>query len=332
MRSRHVPVVLLAALVAALGCERAPQGGAAAERRGAATPSADVVVATVDGVPITRGDLERRVRVATDGDEASAADASLHAGILEQLVEERVLLAEASRRGLTVPDADVDAAMRALEVAMGRGAYEKQIGREGKEAFRTRVAEGLLIRALFTTVPAPRPITEHDVRTYYQEHRAEFAQPEQFRARVLTVATRAEAEALRAQLADGADFAALAAAKSTSPEKDRGGDLGFVPEGQLPPELDKALAPLGPGELSPVVESPYGFHVLKLEERRKARQRSLDDARDQIRETLRRTRVEAAHERWLADLMSKAKVEVLDPALRPPAAGGAAEPAPSPAR
>jgi peptidyl-prolyl cis-trans isomerase C len=315
-----LPALVLASALSAAGCTRSGQGGAAR----AASP--DTPVATVDGAPILRGDLERRVRLVTGGEEE--ADPALRAGLLEQLVEERLLLAEAERRGITLAPADVEGHAKRLEAAMGRDAYERTLEVQGltPEGFRSQVRDQLLAEAILQTVPKPKPITEHEVRAFYQERRSEFAQPEQYRARVITAASRPDAEALRARLASGADFARLAAEKSTSPERDRGGDLGFVPRGQLPPEFDAAVERLKPGELSPVVESPYGFHVLRLEERRPARQQTLDQAREEIARILNMGRAEAAHERWIADLRAKAKVEILDADLK-----AAAEPAGSPA-
>ncbi len=312
--SRALRVLVTVALTATLaGCERGDRAAPAGRAAGAEVP-----VATVDGVPITAAELARRVRRVTGGDAEAAADRQLRASLLDQLVEERLLLAEAARRGLTVPAAEVEAAARAAEAAMGREGLERELKAEGlsPEEWRARLGETLLIRALLSTIPPPKPISEHDVRAHYEAHRAEYARPELRRARILTVATRAEAEALRARLAAGADFAAVAREKSISPEKDAGGDLGFVPAGQLPPEFDEALARLEPGQLSPVVESPYGFHLLRLEERRAARQAPLEEVRDEIRETLGRARTEEAHERWLADLRAKAKIEILDPELR----------------
>lgn len=298
------------------GCER--RGPAAADGAAAqASPDAGVAVATVDGVPITRGELVQRVRRVGGGDAASA-DRALRASLLDQLIDERVLLAEAARRGLSVPAEDVEEAAKAAEAAMGPDGLRRVLEVEGitRDAWRARFGEALLIRTLLATVPPPTPITEHDVRRYYEEHRAELRWTERFRARIITVPTRPEAEALRAQLAGGADFAALARAKSISLEKEAGGDLGLLPKGRLPPEFDAALEQLKPGELSPVVESPYGFHIFRLEERRKAQQPTLEEVRDDIRETLARSRLETTYGRWLADLRAKAKIEVLDPELR----------------
>ncbi len=314
--ARAIAAGVALAVALLLGCER---GGRVEPARAAtqASPGADVAVATVDGVPITRGELAQRVRRAS-GDAAASADRALRASLLEQLIDDRVLLAEAARRGLSLPPADVEAAAKATEAAMGPDGLRRELSVEGitLDAWRAQLGDTLLIRTLLAALPPPPPITEHDVRSYYEAHRTDFRRPEQFRARIITAPTRPEAEALRGQVAGGADFAALARAKSTSPEKEAGGELGFLPKGQLPPEFDAALERLKPGELSPVVESPYGFHVFRLEERRAAQQPTLEEVRDVIRETLARSRRETTNGRWLAELRGKAKVEILDQELR----------------
>ncbi len=325
LRPLSVLVVLALALAA---CNRAPGAGSSAG--GTTGAEAEVAVATVDGAPITRAELDRRVRRVTGEADVSSVEPVLKASLLDQLVDERILLAEAQRRGLAIQPSDVEAKARAEETAMGPGAFTRMLETERltAEGFRKQVGDALLVRAILATVPAPRPIREFDVREYYDAHRAEFAQPAQFRARILTVASRAEAEALRAQIAAGADFAAIASARSISPEKAHGGDLGFVPSGQLPPEIEQAAA-LKPGELSPVFESPFGFHVLKLEERRAARQETLDQAREEIVRVLNTSRLEQAHEAWLGGLRSKARIEILDPTLEAAAAEGGASPEPA---
>jgi parvulin-like peptidyl-prolyl isomerase len=324
MVNRSLAPLATAVLLSLPGCGReAPAAGA-----GGAPAESGAVIATVDGLPITRGELDRRVRRAAEGQ--SLADPGLRRALLDQLVEERVLLAEAKRRGLVLSQADIEAAAGKARAAMGPDAYATRLAREGltDEGFLAEVGDGLHVRAILATAPAPKPITEHEVRSYYQAHRAEFAQPDQYRARLITAASRKEAEALRAQVTGGADFAALATAKSISPDKARGGDLGFVPQGQLPPEFDVAVASLRPGEVSPVVESPFGYHVIRLEERRAGGQRTLDQARDEIFRVLNTTRRESAHEAWLAGLVGKADIKILDPELQAAdTAAGAASPA-----
>lgn len=309
------PLSLVAALALALaGCER----GVGPDPSAASPPEADVTVATVDGSPVTRAELDRRLRRVTGEADVSGAEPDLVAGVLDQLVDERILLAEAQRRGLSIAPSDIEAKARAEETAMGAEAFAAMLERERltPEAFRKQVGDALLVRAILATVPRPRPIREFDVREYYDAHRKEFAQPPQYRARILTAPSRAEAEALRAQIAAGADFATVASAKSISPERTQGGDLGFVPTGQLPPEIDAQAEALKPGEMSAVFESPFGFHVLKLEDRRPARQQTLDQARAEIMRLLDTSRTEQATEAWLAALRKKATVEILDPALK----------------
>jgi parvulin-like peptidyl-prolyl isomerase len=327
MSIRPLWVVLVLALW--LGaCDRARDLGVPIGRS-AGKP--DVTVATVDGAPITQGELERRLRRVTGEADVSDAEPALRASLLEQLVDERILLAEAERRGLSIPAADIEAKARAEETAMGAEAFATMLETEGltPESFRRQVGDQLLVRAILATVPPPKPIREFDVREYYDAHKSQFAQPPQYRARLLTVASRPEAEALRAQIEGGADFATLASTRSISPEKAQGGDLGFVPEGQMPPEIDRAARALEPGGLSPVFESPFGLHVLKLEDRRPARQQTLDQARSEIFRVLNTSRAEQATETWLAGLRAKAKVEILDPNLKAAAAEEGASPEPA---
>src|SRR5215469_9271863 len=136
---------------------------------------------------------------------------------------------------------------------------------------------------------------EARVRAAYEQHPDRYHQHEQVHARHILFklakdappaqveATRKKAEAARERLASGADFAALARELSDDPgSKDKGGDLGFFPRGQMVPAFDQAAFSLEPGKLSEPVRTDFGFHLLRVEERRPAEDRTYEQVREEL--------------------------------------------------
>jgi peptidyl-prolyl cis-trans isomerase D len=143
---------------------------------------------------------------------------------------------------------------------------------------------------------AQAAVGEAEARAYYQSHLDDrFTDPEEVRARHILVKVaadadqatrdkaRAEADDLLKQARGGADFAALAQAHSgDTGSAEKGGDLGFFPHGKMVPSFDAAAFALEPGQVSDVVESPFGFHVIKVEEKRPGGPKPFEAVRDQI--------------------------------------------------
>jgi peptidyl-prolyl cis-trans isomerase D len=143
--------------------------------------------------------------------------------------------------------------------------------------------------------------TDGEVAEYYELHKDErFTEPEEVRARHILVkvapdataeareAARKKAADLLARVKSGEDFAALASAHSDDPgSAANGGDLGFFPHGRMTPAFENAAFELQPGAVSDLVETPFGFHIIKVEERREATTKPLTAVRDEIVTTLK---------------------------------------------
>ena len=164
--------------------------------------------------------------------------------------------------------------------------------------------ERLLVDALQRAVSG-EAVSQEDLRRYYDTHRSEYSD-EQATLRHILVREAEQAEALRAELEAGGDFIALAREHSIDPTAQRGGDLGAVRRGRMDPAFDQAAFALAqPGDLSPVVRTRFGFHIIQLVERPAVRTRPFEQVELSIRQKLQRQALDT----FQAELRDAATVE-----------------------
>ncbi len=199
--------------------------------------------------------------------------------LLEPFLEERLLVLEARRRGLVAAvasEADEQAAVKAL---------------------------------LDAEVLARIEVSESDVAEYYAAHPEEFTQPERRSLRQILLATENEARDTRRRLErDPRSFELLARSRSKGPEAQAGGQMGTFARGELPHDLEQAAFSLPVGDVSQVVATPLGFHVLRVDAADPARQRGLDECRAEIRKQLLQRRSDASVRQFVRALLARAKV------------------------
>ena len=168
-------------------------------------------------------------------------------------------------------------------------------------------------------------VSDEDLEAYYRDNERRLTLPEQVRVRHILLAwkpmgTADDRAAVREQMAPilararaGEDFAALAREFSEDSTRENGGDTGLFRRGQMVPPFEQAAFALEPGEISDPVETAFGVHILKLEERREARLLPLDEIRDQLLAHVREERMAAAEREEIARLRAEAEVEILIP-------------------
>ncbi len=275
------------------------------------------VLAAVNGDPITLGEFRERYSRAGLKPEPDA-EARLKEEFLNRLIERKMLIKEAQRRRFKVGVPEILARIETMRGGQPGKDVKETLGGMGIdfEKFKSDVWEDLLIEKLIKAeVDRPVHVSSQEVRRYYNDHAADFDRPEQVRVRQIVTTTEAEALAAIEELQAGADFAALARRRSTAPEAAEGGDLGYFAMGEMPGEFNVVFG-LSRGGVSGVVKSPYGFHIFKLEDRRKAGRLSLDEAYKEISERLRQQKLDERYQRWFRDLRGRTKFVVNYEALR----------------
>ncbi len=282
--------------------------------------SADVrVVATVNGDPITLADFQERFARAGFKPEPEA-ELEVKEEFLNRLIERKMMLSEAQRKRIKIGLPEITKRIQTLRTENGVDVKETLAGMGVDfEKWKADVWEDLMIeRLLNREVHKQVSISPSEVRRYYQANPQEFEKPDQVRVRQIVVASEAEAKKLLERPHLKSDFAAVARMQSTAPEADKGGDLGYFGMGDMPAEFNVVFG-LPKGGISGVIKSPYGYHIFKVEDQRKAGRISLDEATAQIAEKLRQGKEDNRYKAWLRDLRSRTKFEVNYQVLRPQA-------------
>ncbi|OGW52658.1 MAG: hypothetical protein A2Z46_02630 [Nitrospirae bacterium RBG_19FT_COMBO_55_12] len=300
------PVLLLGLLF--FSCDKNDTGKPAGDESGV---SPDVrVVATVNGDPITLAEfLERFIRAGFKLD--NEVESPVKVDFLNRLIERKMLLREAQRKRIKVSLPEINNKIESFRSEQGKDVKEVLTGLGiDYEKWKADIWENLMIEKLLSReIDRHVSISAAEVRRYYQSNPAEFEKPDQVRARQIVVSTEAEAKKALELLRVQPDFAKVAREKSTAPEAANGGDLGYFAKGEMPAEFNVVFG-LPRGGISGVVKSPYGFHIFKLEDKRPAGKRSIEEAGKEIESRLRREKQEKKFKQWMKEIRSRTKFEV----------------------
>ena len=191
--------------------------------------------------------------------------------------------------------------------------------------FKQRLAfarDRLLMDSLLAT-EGKAAVTDDAMKKVYEEATKQVSGEKEVHARHILVPTEEEAKAIKAELDKGADFAKLAKEKSKDPGAADGGDLGFFTKEQMVPEFSAVAFSLEPGKISDPVKTQFGWHIIKVEEKRNRKAPDFAQVKPQIEQYVTRK----AQSEYVAKLRETAKVERLDQ----PAPAAPAAPAPAPA-
>jgi len=247
----------------------------------------DEVVARVDGTPITR----RQLRLAEDelGQDLAQLPPEARNQLVLQYVVELNLLADAARQAGLDQTEDYGDLARYYELRALRDIF-----------FQEEIREN---------------VTDDSAKELYDE-RIGSAEPEpEVKARHILVETEDEAKAIIQKLDDGADFAELAKQESTGPSSANGGDLGFFTKEQMVTPFADAAFAMDKGEISDPVKTRFGWHVIKVEDKRDREPPKFADIKERLKASLIRQRLQQR----MAELRDAAKIEILDESLEPDA-------------
>jgi parvulin-like peptidyl-prolyl isomerase len=243
----------------------------------------------------------------------------------EQAVGARLLMAEAARLDLPVTDAEVDDSLNEMvERAGGPEAFSALLTRQGlsRDGVRQSIRQGKRLDKLIARIAqGVADPTEAELKAHYDAHRDEYMRPERAQARHIlikpesdTAQDRSKAletiETIRKRVVAGSDFSEEAATHSSCPSGRRtGGSLGWFSRGMMVPEFDEAVFSMAVGDLSGIVETTFGYHLIDKTGQEDAAPADYEDIREKVREFLRHTARGEAIAAYVADLKGNAVIE-----------------------
>lgn len=233
--------------------------------------------------------------------------------VLSDLIRERLLLQEASRRGITVSEDALEARVEEIRQGYADNPLRRNLIKHGigYDRWLQALRENMIMEALFAdVVQGSEKVTEEEISSYYKSHLDEFLVPETVQLSQIVVKNRSTAQRLLRQIRKGEDFESLAAEYSIGPEKEEKGRLGTYQRGELPEALEAAAFSTPTGNVTSLVETQHGFHLLKVLGRKPSHVRPEKEVHSEIARKLSRQKKQAFYDEWVERLIQGSDIRV----------------------
>jgi len=277
-------------------------------------------VATVNGVPIPKADVEEQLDLIKeqqpgifDGEKGKDLEKSYRDRFKEQLITNELIRQDALDRDIKVSTKDVDEKFAQVSKLFNddEKKLEEALSQQGMtpESYKERIREQLLLEKTVNKEVEDITVSDEEVQEEYDKNKESYQEPEQVRVSDILIKDEEEAKKVLASIEGGADFSQQAKEKSEDPaSKDNGGDLGFRQINMFPPAMGEAIGALSVGEVSKLVNDTSGFHIVKLEDKKEARQRSFEESNEEIRQRLKLEKQRSKYLAYIETLKKKFKV------------------------
>jgi len=287
-------------------------------------------VQRVNGTAITRGDVSRAAKALLEQNRVPQPPTpevmqQANQAALSQLISAELLYQAAGK--IEIKDLDQQVAQKIAQSRtghQGEAEFQKTLKDAGLtfEALQQLVRKDIVINYFIDKQFASKAtVSEAEAKKFYADNSDKFKLGNMVRASHILIgaddkagaeerkSAREKAQALLKRVKEGEDFGMTAKAYSTCPSKARGGDLGSFGQGQMDPAFEKVAFSLKPGAVSDIVETPFGFHIIKVTEKQAARTESYQSAKARILQYLKREKILKLVSDYVAELRSKAKIE-----------------------
>lgn len=293
--------------------------------------SQDKTVAVVNGVNLMESQLQRVIeellpRTFFHQSVTPEKRAELRKKALEELIRRELYYQEAKRLNIKAEKKEIKEGLETIKKRFrSKGQYKDALKQAGitEEDLKKDIERNILIRKFYQQeVLDKAKVTEEYLKEYYEKHREDFKRPEAVHIRHILIKVEPSAsieekrekkklaEDLLKRARAGEDFGELAYNYSADDWRVKGGDLGLIHRGRLLPELEEAAFKLKPGEISELIETIYGYHIIKLEEKVPPTQLSFEEIKDKIRKEIEEKRKKELEENLLKGLKERAMIEI----------------------
>jgi peptidyl-prolyl cis-trans isomerase SurA len=290
------------------------------------------IAATVNDDVITLADTEKEAKQALDeaakgGAVSGEARKQVLKDAIGRLVDKKLVEQKIRELNIRIPDEEIRQAIDDVKKQnkLSQEALVSALAAQGLtfDGYKSQLREQLeRLRLVSQEVRAKVVVSDQEMQDYYEQNASTWREEESYRARHIffrlpkTASQQesdeifARATAVRKEALAGADFAKLAERESQDPSAKDGGSLGLFRKSDMIPELQQALEKLRPSEVSEPVRTPVGVHIVKLEERVPAKQKTFDEVRGEIEEKLYRKKSEDRFNQWVTDLKKEATIDI----------------------
>ena len=252
----------------------------------------------------------------------------IKSAVLKTMIDEKLQIMESENRGIKVIRKDIDQGVTTVkERFQSDNEFKEELKKQNltEREFREKIRDQLMIIKLIEQevkqkVSEP---TSKEIKSFYKEHEKEMIELEQVRVRHILIKVDKDAaqdernealkkieEILKEARKKNSDFLELAKKYSEGPSGKEGGDLGFFGRGEMVKEFERAAFKLRVGEISGVVETKYGYHIIKSIERKSEEKKSLEEVSETIKRLLIQQRMAKQYEKWIRNLRDQATIKI----------------------
>ncbi len=294
----------------------------------------DRIIAIVNDDVITLSELNntfepymKRIEASLTGKEKEKVVAEGRATILNKMIDNKLIEQEARKSGIIIKDDEAMGVIRDMLKSrkMQMPDLLQALDKDGLtfDAYKQDLKEQLQRQQLVRReIRSKLVVTDDEIGEYYRQHRDEYEGKEALRIKQILLPVppgtdpaireraRELAESILKRIKNGEPFEALAAQFSQGPATAAGGDIGFVEKGHMLPEVEKVALNLDIGGVSPVIDSPQGFYIIQVVDKRGAGLKPITEVRQEIQNKLEEEKAAKKFDQWVVDLRSKSLVDV----------------------
>lgn len=295
---------------------------------------ADRIVAVVNDEVITLSEFnnafepyQKRFTANYQGPDREKVLVETRQAVLDRMIDNLLMEQESRKTGITVRNEDVEDAIQDIQKQrkISPDEFRKALQREGMtlDDYRKDIRDQLMrMNLIRRDIKSKVAVTDEEIGEYYRKHREDYDGKESVRIKQILLllpkegdpATkkklRADADAIHERLLKGEPFELLSAKFSQGPAAAQGGDIGYIEKGMIHSEVEDAAFSLPLNQISGVIESSVGFHIIQVVDRRGAGIKAIEHVREEIRKKIDREKMEKKYGEWLEELRKKSHIEI----------------------
>jgi parvulin-like peptidyl-prolyl isomerase len=287
-------------------------------------------VAIVNDEVITQQDIDQLLAVLyaqysqeSKGDELLQKMEQVKKDILNQIIEDKLVLSRAKELGIKITESEIDERLDYIKKGFSSDEeFYKTLETQGVTiaTLKDRYRDQLMMKKLVDyEVKSKISVLPSEISDYYEKHKDQFREVDKYRIKNILIKAKdevsfelakVEIEGVYNKLKEGGNFDDLAKQFSQGPNAEKGGDMGYIEQGQMLEALDKAIFKLKPGEFSEPVKSEIGYHIFKVEDIKYGKQASLEEVQKDVQMMLFQDKFKAQVSEWLSGLKKKAYISI----------------------